>query len=90
MKKSPSVEKMPGHWLLASLGKRVLRPGGLELTCRLLEELACWIGWLRSPGLLRLAGSDGPLLVPLLKRLVQEAHGVQEETEACLSELSES
>jgi len=31
--------KMPGHWLLARMGKRVLRPGGLELTHRLLEEL---------------------------------------------------
>jgi ParB/RepB/Spo0J family partition protein len=57
---------------------------------RLLEELACWIGWLRSRGLLRLQGSDGPLLAPLLLRLVQEAHCAQEETEACLRELSES
>ncbi len=31
--------KMPGHWLLARLGKRVLRPGGLELTRRMVEEL---------------------------------------------------
>ncbi len=30
---------MPGHWLLARLGKRVLRPGGLELTRRLVERL---------------------------------------------------
>lgn len=30
---------MPGHWLLASMGKRVLRPGGLELTRWLLETL---------------------------------------------------
>lgn len=29
-------EDLPGHWLLARLGKRVLRPGGLELTSRLL------------------------------------------------------
>jgi methyltransferase family protein len=36
----PPVEKMPGHWVLARMGKRVLRPGGLELTNRLLEELA--------------------------------------------------
>jgi SAM-dependent methyltransferase len=36
----PPVEKMPGHWLLARMGKRVLRPGGLELTHRLLAELA--------------------------------------------------
>ncbi|OMC35117.1 methyltransferase [Mycobacterium sp. GA-1841] len=27
---------VPGHWLLARLGKRVLRPGGLELTTKLL------------------------------------------------------
>jgi SAM-dependent methyltransferase len=32
--------KMPGHWLLARLGKRVLRPGGLELTRALLSDLA--------------------------------------------------
>jgi len=31
--------KMPGHWLLARLGKRVLRPGGLEMTRRLIERL---------------------------------------------------
>lgn len=31
--------KMPGHWLLARLGKRVLRPGGLELTKRMLAAL---------------------------------------------------
>jgi SAM-dependent methyltransferase len=36
----PPLEKMPGHWLLAKLGKRVLRPGGLELTERLLSDLA--------------------------------------------------
>jgi SAM-dependent methyltransferase len=33
------MEKMPGHWLLARMGKRVLRPGGLELTRQLLAEL---------------------------------------------------
>ena len=31
--------RMPGHWLLARLGKRVLRPGGLGLTEKLLEGL---------------------------------------------------
>jgi SAM-dependent methyltransferase len=36
----PVMEKMPGHWVLARMGKRVLRPGGLELTRRLLETLA--------------------------------------------------
>lgn len=34
------AEKAPGHWVLARLGKKVLRPGGLELTRRLLDSLA--------------------------------------------------
>lgn len=34
------TSKMPGHWLLARLGKRVLRPGGLAMTRSLLEALA--------------------------------------------------
>ena len=32
-------EKMPGHWLLASLGKTVLRPGGIGLTQYMLDQL---------------------------------------------------
>lgn len=32
--------RMPGHWLLAKLGKCVLRPGGVELTRRMLAALA--------------------------------------------------
>src|SRR5262245_47841761 len=39
-RRQPAIGKIPGHWLLARLGKRVLRPGGLELTRRLLAELA--------------------------------------------------
>ena len=31
---------MQGHWILARAGKRVLRPGGLELTRRMLDALA--------------------------------------------------
>lgn len=34
-----NTHKMPGHWLLARMGKRVLRPGGLELTRVMLEGL---------------------------------------------------
>jgi SAM-dependent methyltransferase len=33
------AEKMPAHWLLARLGKRVLRPGGQQLTRRMIEAL---------------------------------------------------
>lgn len=32
------ADHAPGHWLLARLGKRVLRPGGLELTRQLLAR----------------------------------------------------
>ncbi|MEM9644019.1 MAG: methyltransferase domain-containing protein [Planctomycetota bacterium] len=35
-----NVDKMPGHWLLARMGKRVLRPGGVELTQQMLSGLA--------------------------------------------------
>ncbi len=34
------VEKTPGHWVLAQLGKKVLRPGGRELTNRMLNALS--------------------------------------------------
>lgn len=33
------IDKMPGHWLLARMGKKVLRPGGRELTQKLILEL---------------------------------------------------
>ena len=38
--RSPLASKMQGHWLLARLGKRILRPGGRALTARLLREAA--------------------------------------------------
>ncbi len=34
------MDKMPGHWVLAQVGKRVLRPGGLKLTHRMLDVLS--------------------------------------------------
>ena len=37
--KTLDTTKMPGHWLLARLGKRVLRPGGRELTRQMLNGL---------------------------------------------------
>lgn len=36
-RQGPEAARMQGHWLLAKLGKRVLRPGGIELTRRLLR-----------------------------------------------------
>ena len=37
---APPVEKEPGHSVLARLGKRVLRPGGVELTEAMLAALS--------------------------------------------------
>ena len=36
---SRSTDDVPGHWLLARLGKRVLRPGGMGLTQRMLDAV---------------------------------------------------
>jgi len=38
--KGQAPDKLQGHWILARAGKRVLRPGGLELTRRMLAALA--------------------------------------------------
>ncbi|MFV9427864.1 methyltransferase domain-containing protein [Rhodococcus aetherivorans] len=50
---------LPGHWLLARLGKRVLRPGGKELTARVLADA-------------RLHGADVVEFAPGLGRTAQE------------------
>lgn len=34
-----TINQDQGHWLLAKMGKRVLRPGGLELTRKMIREL---------------------------------------------------
>lgn len=34
-----SADRQPGHWLLASLGKKVLRTGGVELTHDMIRQL---------------------------------------------------
>lgn len=38
MFENKNIATVPGHWLLARLGKRVLRPGGLKLTQAMLNE----------------------------------------------------
>lgn len=53
------VAHLPGHWLLARLGKRVLRPGGARLTSTLLADAG-------------LPGSDVVELAPGLGRTAAE------------------
>ena len=37
--KNEDISTAQGHWLLARMGKRVLRPGGKELTIKLIRSL---------------------------------------------------
>ena len=39
-RRGPEESRAQGHWLLATLGKRVLRPGGIDLTRHLLAAAA--------------------------------------------------
>ena len=38
--KLTDIEKAKGHWILARMGKKVLRPGGKELTQKIIDNLA--------------------------------------------------
>ena len=40
MKTNKPLEELPGHWLLAAMGKKVLRTGGKELTTKLINGIA--------------------------------------------------
>ena len=57
---------------------------------RLLEELVRWLAWLRCPGVLRLAHSDGPLLRPAVQQVLEQAESVRAETAKLLQEWRES
>lgn len=72
------VEKMPGHWLLARLGKRVLRPGGIELTRALLDELA--IGY--ADEVVEFAPGLGVTARMILQREPQRYTGVERDAKA--------
>lgn len=39
MMKNKTINTEQGHWILAKIGKKVLRPGGKELTLKLIEKL---------------------------------------------------
>jgi SAM-dependent methyltransferase len=70
--------KMPGHWLLARLGKRVLRPGGLELTRALLSDLA--IGG--TDDVVELAPGLGMTARLLLDRRPRSYRGIERDADA--------
>ncbi|WP_182359055.1 class I SAM-dependent methyltransferase [Tomitella gaofuii] len=74
------IEDLPGHWLLARLGKRVLRPGGREMTDALLAAA-------RIPGadVVELAPGLGRTAALILEAGPRSYTGVDEDPDAVLS-----
>ncbi len=72
------AERVPGHWLLARLGKRVLRPGGVELTRWMLDTLR--IG--PSDTVVELAAGLGATAPLALAREPAEYVGVDRDAQA--------
>ncbi|MEM1380624.1 MAG: methyltransferase domain-containing protein [Pseudomonadota bacterium] len=72
------TEKMPGHWLLAKLGKRVLRPGGLETTEALLSALDIGL----SDDIIEFAPGLGGTARMMLARNPRSYVGVERDQEA--------
>lgn len=68
---------LPGHWLLARLGKRVLRPGGKELTERMLDAAG-----VRDAEVVELAPGLGRTAVSILERRPARYHGVEADSDA--------
>ncbi|MFA6140332.1 MAG: methyltransferase domain-containing protein [Hyphomicrobium sp.] len=72
------ADRMPGHWLLARLGKRVLRPGGFAMTQALLTDLA--IG--RNDEVVELAPGLGVTARLILQRDPRSYTGVERDPAA--------
>lgn len=75
---SPNLETMPGHWLLARMGKRVLRPGGIELTAAMLDGLDIS----SDDAVVELAPGLGTTAVLALARSPRSYIGVEQDTDA--------
>ncbi len=71
------TEDLPGHWLLAKLGKRVLRPGGRELTERMLAAAS-----LRDADVLELAPGLGKTATSILAHEPGSYTGVEADDDA--------
>ncbi|NLG44970.1 class I SAM-dependent methyltransferase [Gordonia sp. (in: high G+C Gram-positive bacteria)] len=68
---------MPGHWLLARMGKRVLRPGGLEMTSQLLADAG-----LTGADVVELAPGLGKTAGDIVKANPKSYTGVEADPEA--------
>lgn len=72
------ADRMPGHWLLARLGKRVLRPGGREITEKILAGLSIGSG----DDVVELAPGLGATTRLVLDRLPASYIGVDRDPDA--------
>lgn len=72
--------KMPGHWLLARMGKRVLRPGGRALTETMLSSLA--IG--PSDDVVELAPGLGETTRMVIEGQINTYTGIERDEQAAL------
>ncbi|MDT5349478.1 MAG: hypothetical protein QOH91_2765 [Mycobacterium sp.] len=70
-------ENVPGHWLLARLGKRVLRPGGVELTRTLLARAE-----VTNADVLELAPGLGRTATEILSRRPRSYLGAEADPDA--------
>ena len=80
----PSAQRaddaVQGHWLLARLGKRVLRPGGIELTRTLLSRAE-----VADADVLELAPGLGRTATEILARHPRSYLGVEQDPDAAWS-----
>ena len=70
-------ETVPGHWLLARLGKRVLRPGGLTLTRTLLGHAN-----LTNADVVELAPGLGRTATEIITRRPRSYTGIDQDPDA--------
>ncbi|MGB3605122.1 methyltransferase domain-containing protein [Gordonia sp. (in: high G+C Gram-positive bacteria)] len=70
-------EDLPGHWLLARMGKRVLRPGGLELTEQMLADAD-----LADADVVELAPGLGKTATEILSRNPKSYVGIEADPQA--------
>ncbi|WP_132994159.1 methyltransferase domain-containing protein [Gordonia zhaorongruii] len=71
------VEDLPGHWLLARLGKRVLRPGGRVMTEQLLDDAS-----LTDADVVELAPGLGKTAASIMDRKPRDYVGVESDPAA--------
>jgi SAM-dependent methyltransferase len=77
---SRADDTVPGHWLLARLGKRVLRPGGVELTRELLARAQ-----VTNADVLELAPGLGRTATEILARHPRSYFGAEQDPDAARS-----